>query len=52
MFIGAFFIQWIIGLIIDIGINLNYSVINSFKLAMLFVLITSLSSYLFFLKKN
>jgi MFS family permease len=52
IFIGAFFIQWIIGLIIDIGISLNYSEKNSFKLAMLFVLITSLFSYLFFLKKN
>ena len=51
IFIGAFFIQWIIGLIIDIGISLNYSEINSFKLAMFFVLITSLFSYLFFLKK-
>ena len=52
IFIGAFFIQWIIGLIIDVGINLNYSEINSFKFAMLFVLTTSLFSYLFFLRKN
>jgi len=52
IFIGAFFIQWIIGLIIDIGISLNYSETNSFKIAMSFVLITSLFSYLFFLKKN
>ncbi len=52
IFIGAFFIQWIIGLIIDICKSLNYSEINSFKFAMLFVLITSLFSYLFFLKKN
>ena len=51
IFIGAFFIQWIIGIIIDIGMSFNYSEINSFKFAMLFVLITSLSSYLFFLKK-
>ena len=51
IFIGAFFIQWIIGLIIDAGINFNLSEINSFKLAMLFVLITSLFSYLFFLRK-
>ena len=51
IFIGAFFLQWIIGIIIDIGISFNYSEINSCKLAMLFVLITSLSSYLFFLKK-
>jgi MFS family permease len=51
IFIGAFFIQWIIGLIIDAGIALNLSEIDSFKLAMTFVLITSLLSYLFFLRK-
>ena len=51
IFIGAFFIQWIIGLIIDAGIIFNLSEINSFKLAMIFVLITSLFSYLFFLRK-
>jgi len=51
IFIGAFFIQWIIGLIIDAGISLNFSEINSFRLAMIFVLLTSLFSYLFFLKK-
>ena len=51
IFIGAFFIQWIIGLIIDAGIAFNFSEINSFKLAMTFVLITSLLSYLFFLRK-
>ena len=52
LFIGAFFMQWIIGLIIDVGMSLNFSEVNSFKLAMLFVLITSLFSYLFFIKKN
>ena len=51
IFIGAFFIQWIIGLIIDAGIAFNLSEIDSFKLAMTFVLITSLISYLFFLMK-
>jgi MFS family permease len=51
IFIGAFFIQWIIGLIIDAGIALNLSETDSFKLAMTFVLITSLLSYLFFLRK-
>jgi predicted MFS family arabinose efflux permease len=51
IFIGAFFIQWIIGLIIDAGIAFNLSEIESFKLAMTFVLITSLLSYLFFLRK-
>ena len=53
LFIGAFFMQWIIGIIILIlGISFNYSEINSFKLAMLFVLITSLFSYLFFLRRK
>ena len=51
IFIGAFFIQWIIGLIIDAGIVFNLSEIDSFKVAMTFVLITSLLSYLFFLRK-
>ena len=51
IFTGAFFIQWIIGLIIDAGIAFNLSEIDSFKLAMTFVLITSLLSYLFFLRK-
>ncbi len=51
IFIGAFFIQWIIGLIIDAGITFNLSEIDSFKLAMTFVLITSSLSYLFFLIK-
>ena len=52
IFIGAFSLQWIIGLIIDLGIGLNFSEINSFKLAMVFVLVTSLSSYFYFLVKN
>ena len=43
--------QWIIGLIIDAGMSLNFTEIISFKLAMLFVLVTSLFSYLFFIKK-
>jgi MFS family permease len=51
IFIGAFFIQWIIGLIIDAGNAFNLSEIDSFKVAMTFVLITSLLSYLFFLRK-
>ena len=33
------------------AMSLNFSEINSFKLAMLFVLITSFISYLFFLMK-
>ena len=52
IFIGAFFLQWIIGLIIDLGLCLNYSEIVSFQLAMSFVLVTSLTSYLYFLVKN
>ena len=52
IFIGAFFLQWIIGLIIDLGLSLNYSEIVSFQLAMSFVLFTSLTSYLYFLLKN
>ena len=52
IFIGAFFLQWIIGLIIDFGLSLNYSEIASFQLAMSFVLVTSLTSYLYFLVKN
>jgi hypothetical protein len=43
--------QWIIGLIIDVGMSLNFSEVDSFKLAMSFVLLTSLFSYLFFIKK-
>ena len=52
IFIGAFFLQWIIGLIIDLGLSLNYSEIASFQLAMSFVLVTSLTSYLYFLVKK
>ena len=52
IFIGAFFLQWIIGLIIDLGLSLNYSEIASFQLAMSFVLVTSSTSYLYFLVKN
>lgn len=52
IFIGTFFLQWIIGLIIDLGLSLNYSEIVSFQLAMSFVLVTSLTSYLYFLLKN
>ena len=52
IFIGAFFLQWIIGLIIDLGLSLNYSEIASFQLAMSFVLVTSLTSYLYFFLKN
>ena len=52
IFIGAFFLQWIIGLIIDLGISLDLSEIASFQLAMSFVLTMSLLSYLYFLLKN
>jgi len=39
-------------IIIDLGLSLNYSEIASFQLAMSFVLVTSLTSYLYFLVKN
>ena len=52
IFIGAFFLQWIIGLIIDLGLILDLSEIASFQLAMSFVLIVSLLSYFYFLLKN
>ena len=52
IFIGAFFLQWIIGLIIDLGLILDLSEIASFQLAMSFVLIMSLLSYLYFLLRN
>ncbi|MDA9710203.1 MFS transporter [Candidatus Pelagibacter sp.] len=52
LFVGAFFIQWMIGIIIDLGMNLNLSEITSFKFAMIFVLVSSVISYLYFLFKN
>ena len=52
LFIGAFALQWIIGVIIDLTINLGYSEILGFRFAMMFFLLTSFFSYLFFLIKN
>ena len=52
LFVGAFVLQWVIGLIIDLGMKINISEENSFKIAMLFVLLTSFFSYLFFLFKS
>ena len=52
LFIGAFALQWIIGVIIDLTMNLGYSEILGFRFAMLFFLLTSFFSYLFFLIKN
>ena len=52
LFIGAFALQWIIGVIIDLTINLGFSEVLGFKLAMMFFLLTSFFSYLFFLIKN
>ena len=52
LFVGAFFIQWMSGIIIDLGMNLNLSEITSFKFAMIFVLVSSVISYLYFLFKN
>ena len=51
LFIGAFFLQWAIGLIIDLSVFLNFTEIAGFKNAMIFILITSFLSYLYFLKK-
>ena len=52
LFIGAFALQWIIGVIIDLTMNLGFSEILGFRSAMLFFLLTSFFSYLFFLIKN
>jgi len=52
LFIGAFALQWIIGVIIDLTMNLGFSEILGFRFAMVFFLLTSLFSYLFFLTKN
>ena len=52
LFVGAFFVQWMIGLIIDLSMSLNFSEISSFRFAMAFVLVSSLLSYLYFLAKN
>ena len=52
LFIGAFALQWIIGVIIDLTMNLGFSEILGFKFAMIFFLLTSFFSYLFFLVKN
>ena len=52
LFIGAFALQWIIGVIIDLTINFGFSEVLGFKLAMMFFLLTSFFSYLFFLIKN
>ena len=52
LFVGAFFVQWMIGLIIDLSMNFNFSEVASFRFAIIFVLLTSLTSYLYFLIKN
>ena len=52
IFIGAFVMQWAIGIIIDLSIGLGFSEIAGFKYGMFFVLTTSFCSYLFFLIKN
>ena len=52
LFIGAFALQWIIGVIVDLTMNLGFSEISGFKFAMMFFLLTSFFSYLFFLIKN
>jgi len=52
LFIGAFVLQWVIGVLIDYSISFGFSEITGFKVAMIFFLITSFFSYLFFLIKN
>ena len=52
LFVGAFFVQWMMGIIIDLGMDLNFSEVTSYRFAMIFVLVTSLTSYLYFLLKN
>ena len=52
LFIGAFALQWIIGGIIDLSMNFGVSEVLGFKFAMIFFLLTSFFSYLFFLIKN
>ena len=52
LFIGAFAVQWIIGIIIDSSVSLGFSEVIGFKAGMMFILITSFFSYLFFLVKN
>ena len=52
LFIGAFALQWIIGVIIDLTMKLGFSEISGFRFAMIFFLLTSFFSYLFFLIKN
>ncbi|MDA8890850.1 MFS transporter [Candidatus Pelagibacter sp.] len=52
LFIGAFALQWIIGVIIDLSMHFGFSEVLGFKFAMIFFLLTSFFSYLFFLIKN
>ena len=52
LFIGAFVLQWVIGVLIDYSISFGFSEITGFKVAMIFFLITSFFSYIFFLIKN
>ena len=52
LFVGAFVLQWVIGVLIDYSMSLGFSEIIGFKVAMMFFLITSFFSYLFFLIKN
>ena len=52
LFVGAFALQWVIGILIDYSMSLGFSEIIGFKVAMMFFLITSFFSYLFFLIKN
>ena len=52
LFIGAFALQWIIGVIIDLTMNLGFSEILGFRFAMIFFLLTSFFFLLIFLNKK
>ena len=52
LFIGAFALQWIIGVIIDLTMNLGYSEISGFRFAMMFFLLTSFFFIPIFLNKK
>ncbi|MBI04274.1 MAG: MFS transporter [Pelagibacteraceae bacterium] len=52
VFIGAFFMQWMIGIIIDFTIYIGFSEIAGFKAGFSFVLFTSFFSYIYFFIKN
>ena len=52
LFIGAFALQWIIGVIIDLTMNLGYSEISGFRFAMIFFFINFFLFLPIFLNKK